>query len=196
MKRGLTRAQQKLRDKLLRDSGFVDLEDEDGAMKQATTLVLGDHGTRRSQGRYEARLDEIETTAEYYRRASQLLHEHSWRSPVERRIWELHTEAASYTRIWRTVRREMEQGQLPREKMYRRRVHAVVTRTRAILMGKAPKKRGRRVDPDSLRSHGMVLRLRVAPSHALALDHIRAVLRVSRSDVVRMGLELLKRSIR
>lgn len=185
----LTKVELRLRDRLLKDSGFVDIEDERGEMDQALRAVKG-HSKR-----WEAA--EIASLSDYYRRAGQLLHEHPWRSPVERRIWELHGEGASYTRVWRTVKREIEQGDLPRERMYRRRVHAVVSRARAVMLGTAPRKRGRQANPDSLRSQGMRLGMvLLSPVAALALDHIRTQLRVSKAEAVRMGLLALNQQIR
>lgn len=185
----LTLAQRKQRDKLLKDSGFVDLEDEHGEMDQSFRALKG-HSKR-----WEA--DEIASLADYYRRAAQLLHDHAWKSPVERRIWELHADGASYTRVARTVKREIETGALPREKMYRRRVHATVTRARAILMGQGPKKRGPKAKPDSLRAEGTRLGLvLLSPAAVLALDHIRTRLQVSKAEAVRRGLQALSTQIR
>lgn len=180
MPRGLTKSEQRLRDKLLKDSGFVDLEDEHGEMDQSFRALKG-HSKR-----WDA--DEIASLADYYRRASQLLHDHPWKSPVERRIWELHAEGASYTRIWRTVKREIETAELPREKMYRRRVHATVTRVRAILMGTPARKRGRPKQDDSLRSQGLRVRALLDGAAALALDYIRTHLKVSQAEALRMAL--------
>src|SRR5687767_5586212 len=98
----LTASQRRLRDKLLRESGFVDIEDADGVIQQARNRIVGQHGQR------IANLAEIETVAEYYRLCAKLLHDHPFKSPVERRIWELHAEGASYTRTWHTIRREIE----------------------------------------------------------------------------------------
>lgn len=173
------------RDRLLRDSGFTDLEDSTGWMEPSIKL----HGPIIGRDRSPA---EIETLAEYYRQAGQLLHSHKFRTPVERRIWELHSDGASYTRVWHTVRREIQTGALPREKMYRRRVHATVTRLKGIMLGTTVvgKKRGRRVNPDSLRSEGLWLPgTLLSRSAAFALDHLRVLLKASKGEIVRRALE-------
>lgn len=181
-------AWQRERDRILRDAGFVDIEEPDGTIRQTEDRAFGRRGAR-----------EIETTAEYYRAAGKLLHEHdSWKSPVERRIWELHAEGASYTRIWRTVKREIGTGTLPPEKMYRRRVHATVNRLRDIMMGTTAEKQrpGRKRDSDSLRSQGVRLGLvLLSPPAVLALDHVRTQLKVSKAEAVRRALLLFQRAI-
>lgn len=175
---------QQERDRLLRDSGFVDLEDASGWMEP----VIKPHGPIIGRQRTPA---EIETLAEYYRCAGQLLHDHKFRTPVERRIWELHAEGVSYTRVFRTVKREIAAGTLPREKMYRRRVHATVTRLKAKMLGQTSERRkgGRKADPSSLRSEGMALHVRLSREAAQAMDHIRVVLKLgSAQEAIRHAL--------
>jgi hypothetical protein len=184
-------AWQRERDRILRAAGFVDLENEQGEIE---SLSKTSHAAIIGRGRTH---QEIETLAEYYREAGRLLHEHKFKSPVERRIWELHADGTSYTRIWRTVKREIDSGELPRERMYRRRVHAVVARLRSVFMGGAEaQKRGRKRDQDSMRSHGLAVVLRLTPAHFLALDHVRTRLQISRSEAVRRALAMLEKSIR
>lgn len=80
--------QQKWKEKLEK-SGFTDIEDENGYLKEWATsrAALEQHAVLRDA-------KEI-----YYRLASQFLHTYSFKSQLEYNIWKLHCEGKSYPKI-------------------------------------------------------------------------------------------------
>lgn len=180
-------AWQRERDRILREAGFIDLEDERGQMDPVIRPRSHITGRNRTP-------EQMDTLAEYYQQAGQILHGRKWTSPVERRAWELHSEGASFTRIHRTILREMTLGTLPRERWYRRRAFAIVTKVREELLGKPNNKvkgrPGRKVDPDSMRQHGVVTSLRLDAAAAVALDHL-VQMGWSKGRVIRTAILLL-----
>lgn len=185
-------AWQRERDRILAEAGFVDLEDARGDIQP----IIRNHGPITGRNRTP---EQVETLASYYQQAGQVLHERRWASKVERRVWELHTEGASFTRIHRTVAREMETGALPVERWYRRRGFAIVSKVRGELLGKpnvkSRVKPGPKADPTSMRQQGVATSLRLDAAAAVALDHM-VQMGWSKGKVIRTAILLLAKSIR
>lgn len=81
-------------DKKLKESGFVDQEQRDGRLKSwSNKYKTGD------PVRYQAK-------EEYYRAAGQFLYDHKFERPVERRIWELHSQGMARLNIVKALRAE------------------------------------------------------------------------------------------
>ncbi len=92
-KQSLTQLQ-KLWDKKLADSGFVDIENRrTGALKTriGSPLSESNNGLYSIRGGYTSRAWKV-SQIEYYRRANQLLHTAVFKSSKHRRIWELHCQ--------------------------------------------------------------------------------------------------------
>lgn len=173
------------RDKLLKDSGFEDVETADGGILRVSSAL---HHVHRKRDLDHTNFGDIE---EYYRRASHFLWERAWYDDTERRVWELHADGASYTRIVRTVKREG-------GRVYRRKVHTLVNTLRAEMLRDelaVRRGRGRPRSQDGLRTHGIQLVVRMSPSAALALDHAVSVLQVSQAEVVRRALVMMARQM-
>ena len=79
--------------KKLEESGFKDAEQDDGNLKQWTSHYFK---VRHTGVRAEAK-------EMYYRRASQFLHEHAFKTDQERSIWELHASGLSIRGIARKL---------------------------------------------------------------------------------------------
>lgn len=193
----MTEAHRKLRDRLLRESGFIDLEDAAGNMEP----TIRPHGPIVGRDRTP---EEIGQLAEYYRLAGQFLHSHPFASSVERRVWELHGDGASYTRIARTVRREIAAGELPsrfvaarqqRNRFYRKLVYLVVSDLRATMMGERRPRRGPRPDPTSMVQDGVSVFVRLDRSAAEAMDYVTGRLGVGGPQALRMAIVALARTI-
>lgn len=177
------------RDRILRAAGFEDIEDEWGNLAQVTRS----HGPL---GHDRARINEAETLTEYFRLAGHFLHDHAFADDVERRIWELHQDGATYTRINRTVRREMAEGSLTQRRMYRKLVFATVTSLRAQMLGleRPTRPRGRPREPGGCYRGCVVIRARVPDAVAAAFRRIAERTGRSASDVLRwMVTEIDKR---
>ena len=170
------------RDRLLREAGFVDLETAEGELPPIIREKGQIDRDRLERGYYR----DLE---EYYRLAGQWLHEHPFRNDTERRIWELHAEGASVTRIFRVLR-AMDQ------RVYRKLVEVVIVRVRSTMLGQERRRRGRPVESESLRSEGMAINLRLTRDAALALDYTRTHMRVSASEAIRRALILVARELR
>jgi len=105
------------------------------------------------------------------------LHSHAWASTQDRAVWELHCDGLSGREIARRLGldRNVPQRTLPRLLLAFER--------------RDQRKRGRPRDPSSLRSEGLRLEVRLTQRAQLAVDHIRQVLKVKASEVVRVALE-------
>lgn len=172
------------RDRLLKDAGFDDIETPAGWLRSDGPLAHTD-------GHRVTELERFDDLEEYYRRAGQFLWDRDWYDDTERRIWELHAEGASLTRIVRTVKREG-------GRIYRRKAHSVVAGLRAEMLRDqlaVRRGRGRPRDKESLRGHGMTMVVALNPAAALALDHVVTVLRVSKREAMRRAVVLMARGM-
>lgn len=172
------------RDRLLKDAGFDDIETPAGWLRSDGVLA-------HTSGHRVAELERFDDLEEYYRRAGQFLWDRDWYDDTERRIWELHAEGASLTRIVRTVKREG-------GRIYRRKAHSMVAGLRAEMLRDelaVRRGRGRPRNTEGLRSHGLRLELLLSPGAALAMDHVTSVLRVSKGEAVRRALVVLARQM-
>lgn len=149
----------------LRREGFQDIEAPGGMVPQPLS-----HGVSGARLR---KLGQLEQDREATPRMRFL---EAW----EGKAWELHLEGLSNREVAR------------RCCVYRKLVDQAFARLRRQAKGTP---RGRPRDPESLRSHGMRMELLLTPAAALALDHIRAVLKVSKSEVVRRVIIGLARNI-
>ncbi len=71
--------------KKLKNSGFEDIEDTKGYLKEWSSKYL-----KKSNGGVKAKAKE-----EYYRLTGQFLYDHKFESPLEKRIWRMHAEGMS-----------------------------------------------------------------------------------------------------
>lgn len=91
-----------LRDKLLKESGFVDIEERDGTLKDPRIsrppkdLAAVDLMDRRPNWEEHVRAT---ARAEYFRLANQALHEHHFPTPLHRQVWKLHAEGMTFRGI-------------------------------------------------------------------------------------------------
>lgn len=92
---------QKIWDKKLADSGFVDIENrKTGALKTHTGSPLDE----KKNGLYTVYKKNTSRTwklsqMEYYRRAGQLLHSETFKSPRHKSIWEFHCDGLTFKAI-------------------------------------------------------------------------------------------------
>jgi hypothetical protein len=142
----------------LRADGFVDIEAPGGMVPSVLS-----HGVSPARVRLLAQLEaDREATP-------RLRFSEEW----ERKAWALHLEGVSNRQI------------AVRMCIYRKMVNEAFMRLRWQMEKPRP---GRKRDPESLRSHGMVANLMLTPAAALALDHLHAALKVSKAEAVRMAV--------
>lgn len=91
MKKESLRALQLKWYKKLRDEGFVDIEAPIHAHTEAR------HSTWYIPNKYTA--DEIAATQRYYELAAQMVHDYTFSSKTEKKIWTLHSQGLSYNAI-------------------------------------------------------------------------------------------------
>jgi len=92
-------------DRKLKDSGFVDIENRKTGMliTWAGSISCDDkHAMQKANYGYTS-LVWKESQAEYYRIASQCLHDRDFRNELEREIWELHVDGHSYKEISKKI---------------------------------------------------------------------------------------------
>lgn len=102
--------------KKLADSGFKDIEQEDGNLKTWDSF------------RFQAKYDVLSFGAkeEYYRQAGVFAHSHPFESDQERIIWTMHAEGATHLEIYKTLRKR-------RKGMYERGIRKVINRLAALM---------------------------------------------------------------
>lgn len=150
-----------------RASGFVDIESPSGDI------------ARRSVP--ETRLAEVAELEA----ARAFLHTHTFATPFEREVWDLHAHGASNRGIQRLLKLTT-----------RKRIDKVIARLTTLMLGAPVKRRrGRRPDADSLRAEALQVTALLMPAHRLALDHIRVELKVSAAEAIRRGLMELRNRI-
>lgn len=99
-------------------------------------------------------------------------------SPFEQRVWALHLDGVSNRGIARQLC------------VYRKLINETIWKLKARAK---PERRSRR-QPDSMRSHGVALLVRLGPSHVEALDHVRTLLNINGPEALRAGIvEFAKR---
>lgn len=102
--------------KKLEQSGFEDIEEEDGSLKERAARYASKYnGTY-----FQAKKGYYESVEEYYRLATQFLHSHRFKNKREKLIWEMHSNGTSI----RNIVKELEKRQYPASK--RDSVHKVV----------------------------------------------------------------------
>lgn len=99
--------------KKLKQDGFEDCEQTDGHLK----LWSGHYF--KSKFKHPGDLEFQKAKQDYYRRASQFLHEYKFPDPRTRRIWELHADGVSIRAIVETLKKEGYRA-------YKDVVHAVI----------------------------------------------------------------------
>lgn len=111
----------KLRDKWyakLAKEGFEDIEDTEGRLKtyasSALVQVYKDHL-------------KYDTKERYYQLAGQFLHDHKFKSNVERFIWEQHCEGVSIRKMVKEINKKG-------NKIYRRLVHEMLQQLRSEMI--------------------------------------------------------------
>lgn len=122
------KALQKLWDKKLAASGFQDIEQRDGGLKVwSDRFCNGYH-------------NEITMSAkqEYYRAAGHFLHEYEFKTPTEKRIWTLHSEAMSIRNIVKALKKE-KLWFVGGHTAHKRRVHETIQRFVKLMMEKVQK---------------------------------------------------------
>ncbi len=90
------KALQKVWEKKLSDSGLENIEQPDGNLKLWTSSFF--------KVRYNATL--FEAKEEYYRMASQFLHDHRFEADAHKKMWELHANGVSMRNIACTLRKK------------------------------------------------------------------------------------------
>jgi hypothetical protein len=83
------KALQKKWEERLKKEGFEDIERKEGRLKSGSVENV----------RYLYTTEQFNIKEEYYRLAGQFLHEYKFKSSVERKIWELHSEGMSVRNI-------------------------------------------------------------------------------------------------
>lgn len=111
------------------------------------------------------------------------LHQHAFASDFARRVWEMHVEHVSN----REIARHLAVNRKTIDRHMRRLLLAFERRD-------APR-RGRPRNPESLRSEGVRLSVRLSRTAAQALDHIRVALGIGEQDAVRLALQAAARDI-
>jgi hypothetical protein len=88
-------------DQRLKDSGFNDIEDRrTGSLKTwAGNIQLESKGKDKHYNYGYSSLVWKESQAEYYRIASQCVHEAKFKTEMHKRIWELHSEGLTISEI-------------------------------------------------------------------------------------------------
>ena len=121
--------------KKLRDSGFTDIEEEDGKLKRYSSdfLKLPTPDSRKysllsDNLKQEMIKNNFEYTVKYYDMAEQFLSSHKFRRVYERLIWKMHSEGISE----QVISNELI-GKFP--ELIRRRVHDIVASLRNIMLG-------------------------------------------------------------
>ncbi len=104
--------------KKLANSGFADIEREDGTLKRWDSTAFYD--------RYDATTAAMKT--EYYRLAGQFLHEYEFVSALDKEIWRLHAEGVTYPNISKSIKRFAKNHGTGRDA-----VNRVVIRLRTIM---------------------------------------------------------------
>ncbi len=85
--------------KKLKKSGFEDIETSDGNLRVYDSYKLFQSGPRHCMTP-----DWIAAKESYYRSAEHFLNRHVFNSPVERKIWALHSEGVSIRNILKVVK--------------------------------------------------------------------------------------------
>lgn len=142
----------------LRADGFQDIESPSGMVPQPLS-----HGVSAKITRHVAELEQD-------REATPRL---TFEEPWEVKAWALHCEDVSNREIARRLC------------VYRKLVDQTFARLRKQVRAKG---RGRKRDPDSLRSHEVLLTVRLGPAHAVALDHVRTVLKCNGPEALRAAV--------
>lgn len=85
---------QKIWYKKLKTTGFDDIEttNADGTMSDYTKNAPGVNGRRHTQ-------DRMDTELHYYTNASKWFWVKEWTNPVEKKVWELHSQGTPYRKI-------------------------------------------------------------------------------------------------
>lgn len=86
-------------DQILQESGFRDIERYYADGRPYPTIYKHDFGA----GNRKIDPVKYEEVSEYYRLARQFLHDYSFESPKEKKIWELHSDGLSYRKIIRNL---------------------------------------------------------------------------------------------
>jgi hypothetical protein len=84
----------------LKASGFEDIEQPDGRLKVWHDLYFRCHMDA----------DRIQAAQDYYRLARQFVHDHIFKNPIEKRIWEMHAEGISQKQILAALLKEGKKG--------------------------------------------------------------------------------------
>lgn len=94
--------------KKLKDSGFNDIEQENGLLKDYSNRFYRSQFKEDSGDSLENKIQSKtlinEAKEEYYRLAGQFLHEHNFNSLVDRHIWKSHSEGLSSRAISKNLR--------------------------------------------------------------------------------------------
>lgn len=177
----------RIRDELLRLSGFVDLE---GA---------NPNGLLRNPGRIgEAKqtAEQFSAAVDYAYLASGYVFEGHFATELERHVWELHAEGVSFEKI----AARLDHRQYGR--VYLKRVWQIIDRHRTIMCGVARRRRGRPREATALRRTGVAVEAELGEVEVLALDAIRGRISgaagrpVSDAEVVRLALRHLANRLR
>lgn len=136
-------------------------------------------GLLRTDKRVEpTRVSEYAAQAEYYRRATALVHTREWPSALERRIWELHAEGAPYKTIARKAG------------TYVKLVHETVGRIRREMLAEPARGGGRR-EPKGYHRGSLRLTLRFTDAEAEALFWLAEHLKCPPREALRAAVRVV-----
>lgn len=121
--------------KRLEESGFEDIETEDGELKEFEAVKAAGlkhqhlYDQLRSQTQDEQRQTAIEATTRYYQLASQFLHSYQFIRHLDKLVWELHSEGASRRMISRVLTKQL------RRNIPEWRIRTILDRLQNLMLG-------------------------------------------------------------
>lgn len=166
-------------DALARQRGDRDIETPAGDLRGNGRKI---EGVGVGAAEYHAHCEE-DGSFELATEKRRFLHSHRFANSEERAIWELHVDGF-------TARAIARQRGLAKTRVQRR-----LARLLAAFERRATPRPGRPRDPNSLRSEGVRLHVRLSAAATLALDHIRTRLKVGQHEAIRLALVAAARGI-
>lgn len=92
--------------KKLESNGFENIEDSVGRLKEWSSRFYLNHNNQKGHKiKYEDILFKSTIKTEYYRRAEQFLHSHTFNDKLEKEIWRMHSEGISCRAIAKKINR-------------------------------------------------------------------------------------------